>query len=872
MAFERIGLGAFLSFDGGRFVDGIIRPRDELGRFVAKSDQATFSLGRLKAAGAAAFQALGQSMNKMAMGASKVQSGLLAVSMAMAPLTLAVHKGAGLFIDFEQQMRNVQSVSNMTDEQFGRMIAKSKQLGATTKFTATQAGEGFENLARAGFTADEQMSAIDGTLALAAADSIDLATATDITASVVRAMGLEAREASRVADVLAQTSANSNTNVIGLGEAFKFAAPIAKRFGLTVEETALALGLTANAGLKGTLSGTSFKNMLLKLAKPTEKAAGYMKKYGITVYETAEGNLDFRKTLDSVVAGTKGIHSSLERARVVAEMFGMYGQGAVSALATAIEKGQFDTLASAIDNAQGAAKRMADTRMDSFHGQILLLTSSMEGFAIELFGPFVSMAEEGLKKHVIPFISDVVTVLQELIKPTANVDELRKKFGMAAEVAFGVADAMRAIREGANFVVKALRDLGSRFQDSLGNDAVRKIAKWAVLMIIFGAVMTPVLLAFVAIGLAIGGLISIVSGVVTFISGAFLPVLLVLGAIALVLLACRRENEGLYDTAMRVWASIKAWAIDAWYNGVLPFWEGVKDGASYVLPYLERTWIQVSGILKEAIIDLFRTFGYEIDGNKTDWRSIGEIAVVVLGSIIDSVLTVGTFIVVMIVTAIKFIKAFGIAIGDWVVFPFAYAYGFITEVGASLEMLFSGNMIEGFKRLGTALLNFVLEPLRFILRQAIRIADAVSVDIPQGVRDFANEGFVLAAFQTEAPKATFGERGAPGFLDKPLEVQAAVNEAMAAENSQEAFGDAFEGGLNKYLGEGSPLKTAMDTSNDLAKNAPCVDNNVSVAVDGAEIARSQTRHQAELKDRAGFKTTPWQRRVAAEMGAAPVRG
>lgn len=871
MAFERIGLGVDLTMDVGKFVSGMKRGRDEMGRFTKSTNLAGTALVKLKTVGAGAVRSLGRSLSKVRSGMGAIATGLSQATIAFAPLGLAAGAGAKSFVDFEQQMMNVRSVAkDMTQQEFAQTIARAKELGATTQFTATQAGEGFENLARAGFSFQQRMDAIGGTLNLAAADSIDLATATDITASVLRGMNLEMDQANRVADVLAQTSANSNTNVIQLGEAFKFAAPVAKDFGLTLEDTAIALGLTANAGLRGTLAGTSVKNMMLKLAKPTSKATGFMKQYGIQVLENADGSLNLRKTLDSVIEGTKGITSSTQRAAVISEVFGLRGQGAVSAISSAIEKGDFDKLAGALDNAKGAAEAMAKIRLDSFKGQLTLLQSAAEGLAIEVFGPFVSFAKDGLENSVIPFVQDVVKVLQELAKPAANVDELGEKFGVAAQVALGIADAMAMIRRGINVVIEKGRQLGAWMESTFGEDITRQLTKWGVVLAAVATAAVPIGLAFVAAGFAVSGLITAISGVASVISGAFLPILIIGGLVVGVFAAVRRENETFMQTAQRVWSNVKAWVIDVWQNVLKPMWAGIKEAATIVLPQLEAVWKDSMGIIKAALIDLFRAFGIEMDGNKTDWKEIGKIAVFVLGAIIEAVIKVGTHLVVMIVTAIKLIKAWAIAIADSVILPFNMVWSVVREIGGSLAMIFGGDMIAGFKRLGTALLNFVLEPLRFILRQAIRIADAVSVDIPDSVRNFANQGFVLQELQTEAPKVSFGERGSPGFLDSPLEQVKAVDEASEAAQTMKNLEDAFSGGLNDLLGEGGPIAKKLDEQTEQAKKAPCVDSTVAVNLDGSEVARSTQRHQAELKDRAGFRSSPYQRRIAAEHGAVPV--
>lgn len=879
MAFERIGLGAVLSFDGSKFSAGIKKPRDELGRFLKTGKQTTTMVGRFKLIGTAAFKAVGRSMMVMRAGMASLKSGMLGVSLAFAPLTLGALGAAGKFATFEQQMQNVKAVAGFTTEQFVAMEKKSKQLGATTAFSATQAGEGFEELARAGFSFEDQMGAIGGVLNLAAADAIELSVAAGITSNVLNAMGINANEASRVADVLAQTSANAATDVTQLGEAFKFAAPIASTMGIELEDTALALGLISNAGIKGTSAGNSFKNMLLKLAKPTAKGTKLMTDYGIQVFETAEGNLDLKKTMDSVIAGTKGITSATKRAAVMSEIFGLRGQGAVAALDKSIQNGKFDKLRAALDDATGAAERMAKTRLDSFLGQITLLSSAAEGFAIEFFEPFVSMAKDALEGQVIPFISGVVSVMQALASEGASVDDLKKKFGLAAQVAMGIKDAISAIL-GAIATMKAkMTEWMDIANEAFGGDTARKVAKFATLFLLIGAAAAPVIIAIIAIGFAVSSIASIIIGLGSILAGAFLPVLIIGGGIAATLAAISNENETLGQTATRAWGSFKAVAMDTWQTVLKPMFGGMKEAGVIVLPELQRIWTQSFGIMKAAVLDLFQALFGSFSETDISWRDVGQMMVFVLSSIIEAVIKLTTFIVIMVVQAVKLFKAFAKGVIEWMIMPFTRTWNLLKDIGKGFKLIFQGNIVAGLKQFGKALLNFILAPLRMIIRNIVRLADAIpglGKTIPEALRNFANVGAVGGlAVKGTGTKGPSGKRGAPAFLGakKPKAVEVTKKSASVAAEGAQTAGEVAAGLLEtSSASQTDAVLAKLDEVKGAAGKSPCIDNNVSVAIDNETVARGQARHKAELGQRSGFKATPWQRRTAVEFGSAPTRG
>lgn len=199
--------------------------------------------------------------------------------------------------DFEAAMSQVKAVSGATGSEFDKLTAKAKEMGATTKFTATQSAEAFNYMAMAGWDSQQMLDGIEGILNLAAASGEDLGTTSDIVTDALTAFGLKASDAAHFSDVLAQSAASANTNVSMMGESFKYVAPIAGAMKYSVEDTSLALGLMANASVKGSMAGTSLKTALANMAAPTDKMATAMKKYGISLTDS-NGNM---KTLKGVL-------------------------------------------------------------------------------------------------------------------------------------------------------------------------------------------------------------------------------------------------------------------------------------------------------------------------------------------------------------------------------------------------------------------------------------------------------------------------------------------------------------------------------------------------------------------------------------------
>lgn len=289
---------------------------------------------------------------------------------------------------FEAQMSTVQAISQASEADMIRLNALAKQMGIETKFSATEAGQGLEYMAMAGWDVDSMLAGLPGIMNLAAASGEDLGQVSDIVTDAMTAFGLEASRSAEFADVLAQASARSNTDVAMMGETFKYVAPVAGALGFSIQDTATAIGLMANAGIKSEQAGTSLRAMFTRMVKPTDEVEAAMERIGLSVANSDGSMRSLDEILRDLRAGFSGLSES-ERASTAASLAGQEAMSGMLALVSASDE-DYDKLSEAIYNAKGAAEEMAQVRMDNLQGDVTLLKSSLEGAGIAAY--------EGLKE------------------------------------------------------------------------------------------------------------------------------------------------------------------------------------------------------------------------------------------------------------------------------------------------------------------------------------------------------------------------------------------------------------------------------------------------------------------------------------------
>lgn len=374
-------------------------------------------------------------------GLNKMQSiakkGFGAMTTAVTAVTAAITATAGAVIklgsDFEAQMSKVQAISGSTAEEMEKLNEKAKEMGATTKFTATESAQAFEYMAMAGWKTEDMLDGIEGVLDLAAASGSDLGTTSDIVTDALTAMGLTAKDTGRFVDILASASANSNTNVELMGETFKYAASLAGSLGYSAEDTAIAIGLMANAGIKGSQAGTSLRSIMSRLATDTGGARTQLEEMGIEVINQDGSMRDFGDVISDLRNKFGNLNES-EKAQVAQIVAGKNAISGFLAIVNSSDQ-DFNKLTEAINNSNGAAKNMADTMMDNLKGQLTLFSSAAQGLGLELYqsidNPLKNMVKSAngyikqlsdafkrggfkdLIKELGPIFSDVVTKISE---------------------------------------------------------------------------------------------------------------------------------------------------------------------------------------------------------------------------------------------------------------------------------------------------------------------------------------------------------------------------------------------------------------------------------------------------------------------------
>lgn len=380
----------------------IVETEEELRRLQQEAATTNTALSKIDVAGQK-MEAVGNSIA----GAGKKMIGVTTV---IGGVGVAAVKTAA---DFDSAMSQVAAVSGATGKDFDALRNKAREMGAKTKFSATEAAEAMNYMAMAGWKTEDMLSGIEGIMNLAAASGEDLATTSDIVTDALTAFGLSAKDSGHFADILAAASSNANTNVSMMGETFKYCAPIAGALGFSAEDTAEAIGLMANAGIKSSQAGTALRTIMNNLAgdvKISGKAIG-----DVTIATTnADGSM---RDLSDILADCRSAFGNLTESEKAQAAESLVGKNAMSGLLALMNAGEgdIDKLSSAIDNCDGSAEKMAMTMQDNLAGQLTILKSQLQELAIS-FGDIL-----------MPAIRSIVSKLQGFVDKLNGMDEGTKR-------------------------------------------------------------------------------------------------------------------------------------------------------------------------------------------------------------------------------------------------------------------------------------------------------------------------------------------------------------------------------------------------------------------------------------------------------------
>ena len=523
---------------------------DALQREIIETEKDLEALEKQANESATALQSIGAKGEKLKTvgdNISNVGTKLLPVTAGVTALGTAAVKTAA---DFDSAMSKVAAVSGATGEDFDKLKAKAREMGSKTKFSASEAAEAMNYMAMAGWKTEDMLSGIEGVMNLAAASGEDLATTSDIVTDALTAFGLSAQDSGHFADILAAASSNANTNVSMMGETFKYCAPIAGALGFSAEDTAEAIGLMANAGIKGSQAGTALRTIMNNLSGDVKICGSSIGE--VTVATTnADGSM---RDLSDILADCRTAFSGLSESEKAAAAESLVGKNAMSGFLALMNAGEGDInkLSSAIENCDGCAAGMAETMNNNLEGQLTILKSQLQELAIS-FG-----------EMLMPAIRTIVGWIQKLVDWLNSMDE------------------------------------GTR--------------KVIITVALVAAALGPVLIVVGKIISAIGTIMTIIpklAGVINAAKGVFAafnavcaanPYVLIIAAIVALVAAfiylwnnCEEFRqfwidlwEGIKEIAVAVWEALKAFFTAAWeaikstaetiWNGIKDFFKGLWDG------------------------------------------------------------------------------------------------------------------------------------------------------------------------------------------------------------------------------------------------------------------------------------------------------
>lgn len=382
--------------------------------------------------------------------AAKVVAALTAAILAVGKASV----DAGM--EFDNSMKKVMATLGYTKEQLNDSSSEAsrtyqalrdyaQEMGASTKFSASQSAEALNYMAMAGWNDKQMLEGLDGVLNLAAASGAELATTSDIVTDALTAMGYGAESAGHLADVMAAASSNANTNIEMMGETFKYAAPVAGALGYSMEDVSVAIGLMANSGIKASAAGTALRGWLSKLAAPTKDSGQAMADLGISLTDSA-GKM---RSLRDVMGDTRSAFSELteaEKAQYAKMLAGQQGMSGLLAIVNAAPA-DFEKLSKAIDNSTGAAEKMAEVSIDNLEGDITIMKSAIEGAEIAISDKLTP----SLRKYAQVGTKTISAMTEAFGKSglegavDAAHQTLRKEMGEDADAVFNVEIAVKTL-------------------------------------------------------------------------------------------------------------------------------------------------------------------------------------------------------------------------------------------------------------------------------------------------------------------------------------------------------------------------------------------------------------------------------------------
>ena len=398
--------------------------------------------------------------------------------------------------DFEAQMSRVQAIAGATKDELEQLTDQAIDLGAKTSFSASEVAAGMENLASAGFTTQEIMEAMSGLLDLAASSGADLATSSEIAASAIRGFGLEASTSAHVADIFAEAAARTNAQTEDMGEAMKYVAPVAKTVGLSIEETAAAIGIMSDAGIKGSQAGTTLRGGLTRLIKPTKMVKDAMAELGVEFYDSDGKMKSLTEIIKTLQDHTKGLTDETKN-QALAQIF---GTEALSGMLALVNRGsdELADMTKSFEECDGAASDMADTMLDNTKGAFESLSGSLESAGIAIQQALAPEIKK-LAKWIQGLVDDFNDLSNEEKQNIVRTGLLVAAIGPAVKILGTLTSGVGKVAKGIGTLSEAIGVFKT------GAESANKTANFLAKGI--GAITSPAGLVLTAITALAGGLI-----------------------------------------------------------------------------------------------------------------------------------------------------------------------------------------------------------------------------------------------------------------------------------------------------------------------------------------------------------------------------
>ena len=558
---------AYLELDTSKFSKGFTSAFNDLKVFGDKSATAEQKMNGLSSA----FKTTGGMLSK-------------SVTLPLVGVGVAAVKTAS---DFEAGMSEVKAISGATGSEFDALREKAIEMGAKTKFSASDSADAFKYMAMAGWDASQMMDGIAGIMDLAAASGEDLATTSDIVTDALTAFGLQASDSAHFADVLAQASSKSNTNVGLMGETFKYVAPVAGALGYSIEDTAVAIGLMANSGIKGSQAGTALRSTITRLAKPVGEAKDAVEELGISI-TNADGTM---KPLSQTMVELREKFAGLteeQKAQYAAMLAGQEGMSGLLAIVNASDE-DFQKLTDEINNANGAAEDMASVMMDNTAGAVEQLKGALESAGI-LIG-----------EKLTPYIRDLAEWITGLVEKFNNLsDEQQDNIVKWGLILAAIGPTLLILSKVISIVSVAMKAFGLLRTTIVGLTTAFRLLRVGNL-----AVMT-----------AMGGIPKAVAGIVTAISGITAPIMAVVAVVAVLVgafVTLWKTNEDFRNKMTQIWNKIKI-SIDGFFDEVVERINALGFDFESITEVIKTAWMALCDILAPVFEGAFNTIAIVLDG------------------------------------------------------------------------------------------------------------------------------------------------------------------------------------------------------------------------------------------------------------------